>query len=203
MLSGLGGVLIGSGINILSNAIGSWIGNKRKREAKEAYDAAIGEVRNDITQEINSNYLDSAMARNAIRKQTDANTEAMRQLNTDAIRGGATDEAKVAMASKLNKGTADLVGDLAALGEQRKEQLKQQRRSLDLGQIEHNYALASDTSGIDSVLGSIGQAAQSLGNAWSTRNSTPFAEVSPEVKAMYDEVNKPIEPFFKAGQSVK
>ena len=203
MLSGLGGVLIGSGINILSNAIGSWIGNKRKREAKEAYDAAIGEVRNDITQEINSNYLDSAMARNAIRKQTDANTEAMRQLNTDAIRGGATDEAKVAMASKLNKGAADLVGDLAALGEQRKEQLKQQRRSLDLGQIEHNYALASDTSGIDSVLGSIGQAAQSLGNAWNTRNSTPSAEVSPEVKAMYDEVNKPIDPFFKAGQSVK
>jgi hypothetical protein len=181
------GALIGAGISVASNAIGSAIANRRKRRAEDEYQRAMGQQMDQLDNEINSNYLDSAEAQNALRKQTNANQETLRQLNTSAIRGGATDEAKVAMASKLNQSTADLVGDLAVVGEQKKDLLRQQKRELELANIGHQYALDSDTSGIDAITSSISSAAGSLGtaisdagitgealwNKWKNRGNTP------------------------------
>jgi hypothetical protein len=167
------GALIGAGLNIAASAIGSAIANKRKREAEQKYQAGINEQIDELNNEINGNFLDRADARNALRKVTDANTETLRQLNTDAIRGGATDEAKVAMASKLNKQTADVVGDLAAIGEQRKDALKGQKRSLKLGLLQHQYAQDADTSGIDTIVQGVGAAANAIGSAWGTKNDMP------------------------------
>ena len=150
-----------------SSAIGSAIANKRKRQAEAEYQKAIGQQMDQLDNQINANYLDSAEAQNALRKQTEANTEALRQLNTSAIRGGASDEAKVAMASKLTQNTTGLMGDLAAQGEQKKEALQEQKRAMELGQIEHKYALDSDTSGVDALTKSISSAAGSLGTAMS------------------------------------
>jgi hypothetical protein len=167
------GALIGAGLNVAASAIGSAIANKRKREAEQKYQAGINEQIDELNSEINSNFLDRADARNALRKVTDANTETLRQLNTDAIRGGATDEAKVAMASKLNKQTADVVGDLAAIGEQRKDALRGQKRNLKLGLLQHQYAQEADTSGIDTIVQGVGAAANAIGSAWGTKNDTP------------------------------
>lgn len=150
----------------MSNLIGGFIANKRKREAEEAYNDAIDAQIADLDREANANYLDRADSRDALRKVTDANTETLRQLNTEAIRGGATDEAKVAMASKLNKTTADVVGNLAAMGEKHKDALNTQKRSLQLGAAQHKYTTRSDVSGMENVLQSIGTAAQNLGTAW-------------------------------------
>lgn len=165
------GSIIGTGINVVANAIGGFIANKRKKEAQEAYDAKMKAEQEILDKEINANYLDRADARNAIRKVTDANTESMRQLNTDAIRGGATDEAKVAMASKLNKSTAEVVGNLAAVGEQHKDKLRDQRRSLSLSAANEMYQRDSDVSGMATVLSNIGTTAQNLGTAFSMKPS--------------------------------
>lgn len=167
------GALIGAGLNVAASAIGSAIANKRKREAEQKYQAGINEQIDELNDEINGNFLDRADARNALRKVTDANTETLRQLNTDAIRGGATDEAKVAMASKLNKQTADVVGDLAAIGEQRKDALKGYKRNLKLDLLEHQYTQDADTSGIDTIVQGVGAAANAIGSAWGTKNDTP------------------------------
>jgi hypothetical protein len=188
------GALIGAGLNIAASAIGSAIANKRKREAEQKYQAGINEQIDELNDEINGNFLDRADARNALRKVTDANTETLRQLNTDAIRGGATDEAKVAMASKLNKQTADVVGDLAAIGEQRKDALRGQKRNLKLGLLQHQYAQDADTSGIDSIVQGVGAAANAIGSAWGTKNDTPTDTTAADttsanttaVKATYD-----------------
>lgn len=183
------GALIGAGLSIASSAIGSAIANKRKREAEAKYQAGINEQIDELNSEINGNFLDRADARNALRKVTDANTETLRQLNTDAIRGGATDEAKVAMASKLNKQTADVVGDLAAIGEQRKDALRGQKRNLKLGLLQHQYAQEADTSGIDSIVQGVGAAANAIGSAWETKNNTPTDTVSADTttaQATYD-----------------
>lgn len=166
------GTIIGSGINLVANGIGSWLANKRAKEAQAIQDAAYEKQRQELTDELNSNYLDRADSQNAIRKVTDANEEAMRQLNTDAIRGGATDEAKVAMASKMNKNIAGVVGDLAAIGEQRKDMLRQERRNLDANYANLKANRLADTSGINTLLTGIGTAAQSLGSAWS-KDGTP------------------------------
>lgn len=180
------GAIIGAGINIAASTIGSAIANKRKREAEEAYRKGIESEIAEIDKEIEANYLDGATARNAIRRVTDANTEALRQLNTDAIRGGATDEAKVAMASKLNKGTASLVGDLAAIGEQRKDALKAQKRGLRRGLLQHQYDVNADTSGISNIVGAIGQASAALGGAIESK-AKPNA-ISPEVSEILEEM---------------
>lgn len=183
------GALIGAGLNVAASAIGSAIANKRKREAEQKYQAGINEQIDELNSEINSNFLDRADARNALRKVTDANTETLRQLNTDAIRGGATDEAKVAMASKLNKQTADVVGDLAAIGEQRKDALRGQKRNLKLGLLQHQYAQEADTSGIDTIVQGVGAAANAIGSAWETKNNTPTDTTSADptaAKATYD-----------------
>jgi hypothetical protein len=177
------GALIGAGLNTAASAIGSAIANKRKREAEQKYQAGINEQIDELNNEINGNFLDRADARNALRKVTDANTETLRQLNTDAIRGGATDEAKVAMASKLNKQTADVVGDLAAIGEQRKDALRGQKRNLKLGLLQHQYAQDADTSGIDTIVQGVGAAANAIGSAWGTKNDTPTDTASADTAA--------------------
>lgn len=178
------GALIGAGVSILSNTIGAAMGNKRKREAEEAYQEGINREIEAINQELNSDYLDSAEARNALRKLTNSNKETLRQLNTDAIRGGATEEAKVAMASKLNQGTADVMGDLAAVGERKKEGLRQQKRNIRLGKLQHQYAIDSDTSGIDNITKTISDAANSLGTAWGGRSKTTDAAASNAVASV-------------------
>lgn len=163
------GAIIGSGINLVANGIGSYYANKQKKEAEAAYKAEQNKLLSDINQDINSNYLDRADSRNALRKLTDSNTETLRQLNTGAIRGGATDEAKVAMASQLNKRTADVVGDIAAIGEQHKDSLKQQKRNLLANMALHQYQQASDTSGWQTLLSNIGNAASSIGTAFDNK----------------------------------
>ena len=167
------GALIGAGLNITASALGSYYANKRKQEAEKAYQDSVNKEINDLNADINTNYLDTAEAQNAIRKMTDANTETLRQLNTDAIRGGATDEAKVAMASKLTHNSAGLVGDLAAVGERRKDRLKEQQRGLRMGMMQHQYAQDSDTSGWETIINTVGQSANAIGSAWDTRNTTP------------------------------
>ena len=188
------GAIIAAAISAVASGIGTAVANKRKREAEEKYAQQQQELINDIDNELNSNYLDRADSRNAIRKVTESNKEALRQLNTDAIRGGATDEAKVAMASQLNKRTADVVGDIAAIGEQHKDSLRRDRRSLLAGKALHEYQVGSDTSGMDRVIQGVGSAANAIGagidgkGTADTTTSTPEAttnntipEVSPQV----------------------
>lgn len=194
------GALIGAGLNIAASAIGSAIANKRKREAEQKYQTAINEQIDELNNEINGNFLDRADARNVLRKVTDANTETLRQLNTDAIRGGATDEAKVAMASKLNKQTADVVGDLAAIGEQRKDALRGQKRNLKLGLLQHQYAQDADTSGIDTIVQGVGAAANAIGSAWGTKSDTSKSITPYDTTAATKSIEATATPILQQSQ---
>jgi hypothetical protein len=194
------GALIGAGLNIAAGAIGSAIANKRKREAEQKYQAGINEQIDELNEEINGNFLDRADARNALRKVTDANTETLRQLNTDAIRGGATDEAKVAMASKLNKQTADVVGDLAAIGEQRKDALRGQKRNLKLGLLQHQYAQDADTSGIDTIVQGVGAAANAIGSAWGAKSDASMSITPYDTTAATKSIEATTTPILQQSQ---
>ena len=200
------GAIIAAAISAVASGIGTAVANKRKREAEEKYAQQQQEQINDINDELNSNYLDRADSRNAIRKVTESNKEALRQLNTDAIRGGATDEAKVAMASQLNKRTADVVGDIAAIGEQHKDSLRRDRRSLLAGKALHEYQVGSDTSGMDRVIQGVSSAANAIGagidgkGTADTTTSTPEAttnntipEVSPQVASAVSGAKKAVD----------
>lgn len=166
------GAIIASALSAVANGIGTHLANKKKTQAQEAYRQGIDKEVEAIDNEINSNYLDRADARAAIRQVTNASEESLRQLNTDAIRSGATDEAKVAMASALNKNLANTIGTLAGVGEQHKDNLKAQKRSLRLRQLRDAYATDSDTSGITSALQGISNAATSIGNVVTAKSGT-------------------------------
>ena len=200
------GAIIAAAISAVASGIGTAVANKRKREAEEKYAQQQQGLINDINDELNSNYLDRADSRNAIRKVTESNKEALRQLNTDAIRSGATDEAKVAMASQLNKRTADVVGDIAAIGEQHKDSLRRDRRSLLAGKALHEYQVGSDVSGMDRVIQGVGSAANAIGagidgkGTADTTTSTPEAttsntlsEVSPQVASAVSGAKKAVD----------
>jgi hypothetical protein len=166
-----------AGVSAIAKGVASLIGNRKKKKAlrklNQQYDAMIA----DTDDRINANFLDRADSKNAIRKVEESNKEALRQLNTDAIRRGATDEAKVAMASKLSQRTADVVGELSSIGEQYKDRLRDRKQSLQENKAAQNFQIESDTSGIDafsSAISEVGNAAIGLaGTTSGTPTNTP------------------------------
>jgi hypothetical protein len=83
------------------------------------------------------------------------------------------------MASALTKGTSNVIGDIAATGEQHKDRLREQKRSLQGGYASHQYNMMADTSGVDRMTSALTNAATSLGNAWSTRSDIPTSQNPP------------------------
>lgn len=171
---------IGAGVSALGQGIASIFGNRKKKRAlqrlNQQYDAMIA----DTDDRINANFLDRADSKNAIRKVEESNKEALRQLNTDAIRRGATDEAKVAMANKLSQRTADVVGELSSIGEQYKDRLRDRKQSLQENKAAQNFQIDSDTSGIDafsSAISQVGNAAIGIAGATSgTPTPNPMSQ---------------------------
>lgn len=167
-------------VSAIAKGVASLIGNRKKKKAlrklNQQYDAMIA----DTDDRINANFLDRADSKNAIRKVEESNKEALRQLNTDAIRRGSTDEAKVAMANKLSQRTADVISELSGIGEQYKDKLRDRKQSLQEQKAAQNFEIDSDTSGIDafsSAISEVGNAAIGLAGATSgTPTPNPMSQ---------------------------
>lgn len=182
---------IGAGVSALGQGIASIFGNRKKKRAlrrlNQQYDAMI----EDTEDRINADFLDRADSKNAIRKVEESNKEALRQLNTDAIRRGSTDEAKVAMANKLSQRTADVVGELSSIGEQYKDRLRDRKQSLQEQKAAQNFQIDSDTSGIDafsSAISGVGNAAISMAGTMGSTSATPTASTTPTPTAIKNDL---------------
>lgn len=166
---------IGAAISAIGQGVASIFGNRKKKRAlrrlNEQYDNLIA----DTDDRINANFLDRADSKNAIRKVEESNKEALRQLNTDAVRRGSTDEAKVAMANKLSQRTADVVSELAGIGEQYKDKLRDRKASLQADKAAQNFAIDSDTSGLDAFSSAISQVGNAAINYGATMSGQPTA----------------------------
>lgn len=178
---------IGAGISALGQGVASIFGNRKKKRAlrrlNQQYDTMIA----DTDDRINADFLDRADSKNAIRKVEESNKEALRQLNTDAIRRGSTDEAKVAMANKLSQRTADVVSELSSIGEQYKDRLRDRKQSLQENKAAQNFQIDSDTSGIDafsSAISQVGNAAIGLAGTMGNTSATPTASTTPTPTAI-------------------
>lgn len=171
-------------VGAVSQGVGAAIGNKRKRRAQQKLDAEYANRIRETEEELNANFLDRADSKDALRKITDSNEEVLRQLNTGAIRKGATDEAKVAMASSLTKRTADAVGELSALGEQYKDKLRAHRDNLKAERAAQTYAAESDVSGLDTIIQGIGQVANAFASSYGTTASKGAKQPSAVTSAL-------------------
>lgn len=180
-----------AGISALGQGIASIFGNRKKKRAlqrlNQQYDAMIA----DTDDRINADFLDRADSKNAIRKVEESNKEALRQLNTDAIRRGSTDEAKVSMATKLSQRTADVVGELSSIGEQYKDRLRDRKQSLQENKAAQNFQIDSDTSGIDafsSAISQVGNAAISMAGTMGSTSAKPTATTTPTPTAIKNDL---------------
>ena len=188
-------------VSAAAQGVGAVVGNRKKKKALNALDRSYGERIAETEAEMNSNFLDRADSQDALRKITNANEEALRQLNTDAIRGGATDEAKVAMASNLTKRTADAVGDLSALGAQYKDKLRTHRDNLKAERAAQTFAADSDTSGLDAITQGISQVANVFGSTYANNSQNPRV-FTPNSTEIQDGVTQRVEDMMSKNRKI-
>ena len=113
---------IGAGISALSSIAGGVSANKRRKKADQILEDRRRRLDEWYQSEMNQPYLDRADSRAMLKRIRDYNEDELKALNTNAIKSGATDEAKVAAAGKLNKNYSQVVAQIAGLGEQHKDQ---------------------------------------------------------------------------------
>ena len=131
--------------------------------------------------------LDRADSRAALRRVFEHNKEAQKAANTNAVKSGMTDEAKVAQAAKLNENYADVVSQIAGAGARHKDRVQQQymdeTRNLDNLKIQN----LMDTSGVDNMVQGITGAAAGLAGTLGGGTGAPASPgvgVSQKVQSM-------------------
>lgn len=159
------GAIIGAVGSIASGVAGSIAANKRRRDAEQVLSNRKKQLQTWRDSEMGTNFLDRADSRAMLRRVTEHNKEAMKGMETSAIKQGMTDEAKVAQAAKLNENYGDVVSQIAAAGARHKDRVQQQymgeTRNLDNLKIQN----LMDSSGIDDMVQGMTGAAAGLGTA--------------------------------------
>lgn len=164
---------IAAGVNALGAITGGLLGNRKRKKAYnemvKTQEEAQARYEEGLMSEIRSNYLDRADSQAAIRRIIDYNNDVSRRQQTNAIKGGASDEARVALAAQQSRALGDTIGEIAGQGARYKAQLRDQMRQSrlqhDRQMAQFKYNLASDTSFIDAMTNAIGQSATLIGTA--------------------------------------
>lgn len=159
------GMAIGAASQLASGIAGTIQANKQQRQIDENLNSQTRRLDAWRDSQMNTNYLDRADSREMLRRVAQHNEEQMKALNTNAIKGGASEEAKVAAAGNLARNYADAIGSIAAAGQRHRDNVQNQYLSgitdienLRLKQLTDNDAastLSKGISGIGDVLGKI------------------------------------------------
>lgn len=181
------GPLIGGIASAASGIFGAVAANRRRRQAERELEKQKKKLTQWRDAEMGTNYLDRADSRAALRRVFEYNKEAQKAANTDAVKSGLTDEAKVAQAARLNGNYADAVSQIAGAGARHKDRVQQQyldeTRYLDNLKIQN----LMDTSGVDNMVQGITGAAAGLAGALGGvggASASPGVGVSPQVQSM-------------------
>lgn len=161
---------IGSG---LASIYGAIQGNINRKKAEELYEQQFQEAKEYRDREMVADPLQRADSQAILRKVEQNNQEYLDAMENDAIREGATAEAKVAAAQKAQENYADVVAELAAQGQQRKDAIdanwQQQKAQRDNMKI----ANLTDTSAIQNMVTGMGAAASAMGSIYANSGATP------------------------------
>lgn len=181
------GALIGGIASAASGIFGAAAANRRRRQAERELEKQKKKLAEWRDAEMGTNYLDRADSRAALRRVFEHNKEAQKAANTNAVKSGMTDEAKVAQAAKLNENYADVVSQIAGAGARHKDRVQQQymdeTRNLDNLKIQN----LMDTSGVDNMVQGITGAAAGLAGALGGGMGAPASPgvgVSQKVQSM-------------------
>ena len=115
---------VGAVITAAGSILSSILANKQAQRQTDKINAAqenLEDWRNGI---VGTSILDRADSMSMLKAYRDTLEEQNRKFNTGAIKGGITDEAKVAQATAANKGFSDAVSRIAG-GQQQKDRVEQ------------------------------------------------------------------------------
>lgn len=159
-------------ISVASSIAGGISANKKQHKADQILNEREKDLKAWYNSEMNMPYLDRADSRAMLKRIRDYNEDELKALNTNAVKSGATDEAKVAAASKLNKNYSQTLAQIAGLGEQHKDQVRRdyQARMDNLDDIKYKAQLEKAKgvqNMIDGLGNSFGQLAELYGGSGS------------------------------------
>lgn len=146
---------VGAIIGAVGSAVGGVLGSIRAAKQRRELDNQQRQLDQWYNGEMGTNYLDRADSRSMLKRIRDYYDERMRKQNTQNIKGGASEEAKVAQAVAANKGIADAASRISTTGQQHKDSVAGQYRRL-------SYNLGLQKAGL------AGGGAQSLANTMSS-----------------------------------
>ncbi len=164
-------LIIGGLISLGSSIAGAAIGNKKAKQAalqqQAAYNEAWANYEDWYQEQMNTNILDRADTLSMLKRYRDWQEEDAKKYQTNAIKGGASEEAKIAYAQQANKGYADAISRIAAMGQQYKDRLSQnyattrlnfKTRQADMaaqGGVQSAQAVASGIANAGGTLGGL------------------------------------------------
>ena len=154
---------IGTG---LASVYGAIQGNINRKKAEELYDKQFEEAKEYRDRELASDYLQRADSQALLRQVEQNNKEYLDALENDAIRSGATDEAKVAAAQKAQRAYADVASNLVAQGAQRKDSIEANWQAQKAQRDNMRIANLTDTSAIQNMITGMGAAAGAMGSLY-------------------------------------
>lgn len=115
--------LVGAALSAVGGVTSALVGNAQAKRAQEEREKAKAELQNWYTTNMNTNVLDRADTMSVLKAYRDTLDEQNRKYHTNAIKGGASEEAKVAYAQQANKAYSDAISKIMAQGQQRKDQV--------------------------------------------------------------------------------
>ena len=146
---------VGAIIGAVGSAVGGVLGSIRAAKQRKELNNQQRQLDRWYNGEMGTSYLDRADSRSMLKRIRDYYDERMRKQDTQNIKGGASEEAKVAQAVAANKGIADAASRISAAGQQHKDSVANQYKQL-------SYNLGVQKAGL------AGGGAQSLANAMSS-----------------------------------
>lgn len=154
---------LGALISGLGSVAGGVAGSIQAAKQRKELDKQQKELDQWYRGEMGTHYLDRADSRSMLKRIRDYYDERMRKQDTSNIKGGASEETKVAQAVAANKGIADATSRISAVGQQHKDNVDSQYRRLsyNIGMQKADLAgsgaqsLANSLASSGSVLGDI------------------------------------------------
>lgn len=172
--------IVMAGISAAGSIFGGAMANKAARKQRRALENKQRRLDAWREEALGSDYLSRADSQAALRTVRENIDEQLKAADTSAIKGGMTDEARAAYASRLNRGYADVVSQIAGMGEKYRDRVRdiyrQESNAIDdaLMNINTGAGAQNIATGIANAAGSLAMlAGGSAGRGATTTSVQP------------------------------
>lgn len=168
--------IAGMALSGLGSIYGAVKANQNRKEAEQILAKEKADLQEWRDREMNTNYLQRADSQALLKDVREQGEEYLRGMSNDAVRAGMSDEAKVAMAQQANKAYSNAATQLAAQGQQHKDNVENvwrtQKDKYDQLEIQN---LLSTGEATQKMISGLGGALTSFGmlNAMTPTTTTP------------------------------